>query len=259
MRFVVVTDVHWNEHCAEKNYSLDQASLFMRAMSFANGDIDGVCADGFVDLENLSNYKRAFNALNPDISRYFLDGNHDGTWFVGRHASILEHHVGTSIVEAENARLIFWGASVRNDGHEQGYTASDEELEALKSALSSDKSVILGTHIPLYHDKEEDDPDHRDFSQKLRFPFYNNEAQIHEVIEEAGNVVLALSGHLHNYKTLDRGTAYVRLPSVTRPWSAGAFAVLDVDESKIDFRLYQNEAAIAYDEHPVQAFSISLF
>ncbi|MFK7839728.1 MAG: metallophosphoesterase [Bdellovibrionales bacterium] len=268
MRIVCVSDIHWDEHCLMPRYSypsgISQASLLDEVISFANGDVDGVRADMFVDLgdriqqqglsnphlskgdcDNIYSLSKHFNRLNHDIECVFLDGNHDGALLSSDSSRILGRDVGSRVLDFDQFRCVFWGASVRNDKAIDGYTATQDDLVWLKDNLRADKPVLLGTHIPL----DGMDPVGLNTAdgrfQPFVNPFYNNKDEILDVVQESGTVLLAVSGHLHRYKRMPlvesthlnprvAKTQFLRLASLTRPWTKGAATVIDVTDRGFD-------------------------
>ena len=247
------------------------------AICFANGDIDGVRADVFVDLgdrvqqqglraencywgafndvRSLMSLSKVFNALERDVLRVHLDGNHDGALSPVMTEALLTDgldypiHTGHGFLDTDHVRLLFWNANIRNSESGAGYVASDRDVVALQMGLLTSRlPVVMFNHIAL---DMSNTPQFQNESGELvdfYHPFYRNGELIKDTIAEAGNVVLAMSGHIHRYKKpapvpatcLDaviEATQYLRLPAVGKDWSRGAFTVLDIDSKEIDVRV----------------------
>lgn len=297
MRIIYVSDIHWDRYCPVERYSYDdplitQKSLLSDVVSFANGDRDGVVADVFADVgdritqrgfsskggrgidqRNLGSVSAIFNQLNSKIRRVHLDGNHDGTLSAQENTELLGRHVGSQVIDKhESVRFVFWGASVRNNSVHEGYTASRDDLHYLKNALNTDKSVVLASHIPLDNATPVQYINDRGVTVPFNQPFYNNGDEIKDIILGVGNVAISMGGHLHRYVRLPvepsrhpdasiSNVQFLRLPSLTRPWTVGAAVALDVEENSLNVRVLGDYSAPPPESLQGQGpeeFSISL-
>ncbi len=284
MRVVFTADAHFcvnksfNENAVPAGHPGRDSSYLQGAVAYANGYTGAQRADAFVDVgdrvyiqscrdkglgngawadaQNQLLFSEVLDELDPCIKTGFVDGNHDGAFSHGFNQSLLgeRHMLGSHIIEGDDVRIVSWGAHVRPKRYEDGYKASDSDLDWLGQQLFSDdpRPVVLVAHLPLDNLVEHFDArDSFHSGQHVHHWFYANGKEIKDMILRSSKVPLVLNGHMHSpYTHLEQNadftrgrdslvsqTQFVRLPSLSERRTAGVFSVLDVRDDGMNLSM----------------------
>jgi 3',5'-cyclic-AMP phosphodiesterase len=241
VRIAVVTDIHYGPTPA------GETKLGMRALELLDdvlGEIASYAPDLLVEMgDRVSDVSADADAARLrelaerfarlDGRREHLMGNHDIVNLTDATTSaVLGAPVGHRSVELHGWHLVFWDASPEYRG---GLRISDEDLAWFEAALgSSEAPTVVFSHVPLG-----DGSMHGNYYFESRpegRAAHANADAARAIVEAAGNVVLAVAGHVHwnSLNTVD-GTHYVTVQSLTEsfttpPDPAGAWAAVELGE-----------------------------
>ncbi|MEI7621363.1 MAG: metallophosphoesterase [Candidatus Moraniibacteriota bacterium] len=139
-------------------------------------------------------------------------------------------------VDTKNTRIIALD-DVQGDGGYQG-NIDAKQLEWLKEALKTDKQVVVAMHIPIFEGSAAFDA--QQFLQGGEFtqigdllPRYE---QLEQILRASGKVKMVLAGHLHvPWQRQYDGLNYFGQAALTREGYTGAYGIIEVEKSKVDY------------------------
>lgn len=184
--------------------------------------IDVVIATG--DSINSNGNKHAEKVLQIAIA-----ANTDMIWVKGNHdtkksMSILgfPEEKYYYFRDFKNTRIIVLNNVEYQTGeHDQLGEISSAQFEWIKQVLKTEKQIIIAMHIPMFSD------------DKLLKRYEGLE----KLLYESGNVKMVLSGHFHYvYQKEYNGIRYYTESALTRDGEEGAYAVIDLENSQIDYK-----------------------
>lgn len=255
MKAAIITDLHAGPDVYSRKGIMykaghrapDIARDFVKATNRRQVDISIEAGDRIswdsqsVDIQNMQIIGRIFSKLKAP--HYYIPGNNE---YRNLNASQISNLTGSPTsshsVCIKGIRFIFWN-TVLNTG--KGLSIPRSDLASLKKELSEDTNIpsIICTHIPLDNNSNGHLSLTRDRGAshlRMRYGchYYNNAHEAREIIENAGNVFMALAGHRHInrlnkinnvlYFTLDSPVNTLKTP--LNP--GGTYAFLDLDTSK---------------------------
>jgi len=241
LRLAFVTDIH---HGADKLTKLGSQALPLieQFVAFANDyQPDAVIelGDRISDISPTADrdlLAEIAEALQPlDAPLFHILGNHDVNHLSpADNAAILGQSLDHHSVDINGWHLVFWQADTRLS-RDSGFQPRPSDLDWLRQDLETAANpTILFSHLPL-----DDAAMHGNyyFQRNERFATYSDCAAIRAVIENSGNVVLCVAGHLHwnNLNRID-GIPYVTVQSLTESFTtpsrpAGAWASIEIGET----------------------------
>jgi len=241
LRLAFVTDIH---HGADKLTKLGSQALPLieQFVAFAND----YAPDAVIELgDRISDIGPSADrdlladvagALQPlDAPLFHILGNHDVNHLSpADNAAILGQSFDHQSIDINGWHLVFWQADTRIS-RETGFQHRPSDLDWLRQDLESAANpTILFSHLPL-----DDAAMHGNyyFQRNQRFATYSDCAAIRAVIENSGNVVLCVAGHLHwnNLNRID-GIPYITVQSLTESYTtpsrpAGAWASIEIGDN----------------------------
>ncbi len=191
--------------------------------------------------------KTYFNQLAAPV--YHLIGNHDLRYLTRQENEGITGSPGTSYSRDINGyHFIFWNPNVNNG--DMGLKLDPEDLYWLKADLAgNDKPAVLFCHVPF--DNDEQDNDHAlTESEKatgiITNRYYYKEApNIRKILEDSGNVILALGGHRHMNRHREiNGIHYFTQQSLTNKYKeknrvpTGTWTMLEIEDGNITIELH---------------------
>lgn len=250
LRLAVVTDIHYGPDIGNKMGTAAPRLLdrFTAAVNKYNPDCVVDMGDRFscrnpdTDIANLRKVKEHFNAVAAPV--HHVIGNHDVRFITRADNEDITGSPATSYSRDYNGyHLTFWNPNVRI-GTNDGLVLSAEDIEWLRNDLAStDKPVILFSHVPLDNDPQDYDDEVREYTNGIAGRFYYKQGQVvRQMLEECGKVILCMAGHRHTKRHRDiNGIHYITQQSLTSAYSKrsayGAFSFVEIDDAKIDIRM----------------------
>ncbi len=197
--------------------------------------IDTVIATGDNTNSGDDNYARVLEHITEEkhMRVIWVRGNHDNTKVMG----ILGVSGSAYYYTDYGQTRIIVLDDVESNGDYQG-AIDQPQLDWLKDALKTDKSVIITMHIPLFDGGLASNNIH-DFTGS-NFPYVGDllprYAELENILHASGNVKLVLSGHWHVpwQKTYD-GIAYAGQAALTRTGYFAAYGVIDLKNDSIKY------------------------
>lgn len=240
LKLAVVTDIH---HGEEKLSKKGQASLPLLAelattLEDWRPDLVVDLGDRINDIDGdqddvlMAEVAAAFAGISAP--RVHLIGNHDLNHLnVADNARIMGHDMASQSRDIDGWHLVFWQANVELAVPE-GFHRMQADLDWLAADLAaSNLPSVIFSHLPL------------DGASLLgNYWFENNPryggpeyvAEVREILENAGNVVLCVAGHTHrNHVSTIDGIHYLTVQSLsdsytTQDRAAGAWASIELGE-----------------------------
>ena len=243
-RAAVITDVHYGRDHRHKLGS--KAPRMMETFIKAANDsgVDAIIdlgdrvtgKDAETDREHMISYRDHFNkAAAPFFS---VLGNHDLKNLSPQDNKAIMGHPDTSYTrDMGGYHLVFWNPEGKVT--KRGLELEPSGIEWLRQDLKKNKKpVILFTHVPLDNLGQEG---HEGISKRF---FWTQGSRVRKVLEEAGNVVLVMSGHRHKNRHREiNGIHYITQQSFTNQWKehyrvpARAYTLLEATEDKLTVKL----------------------
>ena len=156
VRLALVTDIHHGTSKMTKKGEMALTLLheFVEHANTTRPDIVVDLGDRISDIDLETDRRleaevaEVFAGL--DVPRLHMLGNHDMDHLdAAANAELLSTGTAHAIVELDTVRLIQWQADVSID-QQTGMTATDADLDWLRSALGSDdRTTVVLTHVPL--------------------------------------------------------------------------------------------------------------
>lgn len=240
-RAAIITDVHYGTDKKDKLGT--KAPRLTR--TFLKAAI-GFNADSIIDLgdrieeetrekdrENLKSYCAIFK--QTAIPYHGVIGNHDDkNMSRAEHAEICKIPEKSYTFDYKGYHLVFWNPN-RYVSRDHGIHIDQESMDWLKETLGkTDKPVILSTHVPL------DNLDDEETQDIYKYFFWTEGKEIRNILEDAGNVILCLSGHRHRDRHREiNGIHYITINSLVDTWKKhyrvprGTFALMEVSDDRI--------------------------
>ena len=246
-RAAIITDIHYGFDSGAKFGSkaprLMQA--FEKAVARHKPDFGVDIGDrvsttsGERDTKNMETLQQYFNRMTTPV--HHVMGNHDlsrlsrqeNERITGGPASSYSNNVG-------DFHFVFWNPDMKPTA--QGWKITEDDLNWLKNDLAqTSRKTILFSHIPLDH---EDKADPHPYENILSRFHYADSDNIRKVLEDTGNVMLCMNGHVHrNHHSHINGIHYISQQSLTQTYQkhyrvpAGAWSWLEIDDDKITVKL----------------------
>jgi Icc-related predicted phosphoesterase len=247
LRFAVITDIHYG---FDKGYRL--GSKAPKAMKEFTEAVNDYSPDFVIDLgdrisakdkkndkKNLKALKKHFNKIAAPV--YFVIGNNDRRVLSRKeNEKIIKCPQTESYSKDVNGyRLLFWNPNVNTDA-KTGLYLTSKDITWLKNELNStNKSVILFTHIPL-DNTNQDNIDSAAWDKGRNKSYYPQVNIVRKVIEEAGNVVLCMAGHKHTNRHRQYGKthfivhqSFVQSETRERKAARKAYSFVEIDGNTI--------------------------
>ena len=215
----IVTDIHYGFDIKSKLGSKGPA-----LMHAFEKDVALYMPDFIVDIgdrisgRNKTDDRRHMESLQQHFNRMaapkvHITGNHDIRFLTRADNEAITGCPATSWCQDRgNFHFVFWNPEVTSDG--TGLHVGAADLQWLKQNASVPcKKTILFSHTPLYH-MDKDEPD--EYGKiSLRF-HYAHSHNIRKILEEPGNVVLCMNGHVHrNHHSQINGIHYIAQQALT--------------------------------------------
>lgn len=273
LRLAIVTDIH---HGSVSYTKLGPEALPLLDRIVA--EVDGGDHDLLVDLgDRITDIDRETDrALAAEVAaafapaatpRHHIVGNHDVAYLTAAdNEELFGHTMGHTSIEMAGVHLVMWQMDTRID-LKRGFVPDPADLEWLADDLAStDLPAVVFSHVPLDGG-----------SLRGNYWFQNNEIyggppnvdEIQAVLQEAGNVVLCVAGHVHRNQlnTID-GVHHVTVQSLTDSYNTGgvacgAWATIEVGEEEITWTTHgldpismtlRRKAVGSHWEPPLQPF-----
>ena len=247
LKIAVVTDIHHGTPRLAKrgDRALDLIDQFLAFCSDYGPDLIADLGDRINDQDQetdrrlLGEVAVKFRGLNtPHVH---LDGNHDSDFLLpednaaavdsGKHASR----------DINGYHLVFWNASTKIPRPDP-FCPSDDDMAWLAQDLASTNlPTVIFSHVPFggvsmvgnYW-----------FSNTPRFATYPNAAEIRQIVENTGHVILCVAGHVH-WNSLHRVNAvpHITIQSLTDSHASGgepaeAWATLEFGGGQIRWQTF---------------------
>ena len=241
----VVTDIHYGFDIKDKLGSKAPKLVdhFLKAVdkikpAFIVDMGDRVSAKSKEDDRHyMKELKKQFNKAAAPV--YSLMGNHD-VRFLSRkeNEDIMGCSAQNHSLDKGNYHFVFWNPTYNVS--ENGIEFSKSDLEWLKKDLdkAQGKPSILFSHVPL------DNLGGEEVSDVTKYFFWTHGKKVRKVMEDAGNVILCMSGHRHRNRHREiNGIHYVTQQSLVSMWKehyripSRSYSFLELDNDKIKIEL----------------------
>ena len=262
LKAAIITDIHYGIDSGRRMGSKAPTMIehFIDAVNNYDPDLvidmgDRVSARGEEqDRDFMTELRSKFNRLAAPVNSVI--GNHDVKYLSpDDNETIMGSPASSYSRDVNGYHLVFWNPNVdRAPG--QGLFLKPGDLEWLKDDLAStDKPAVIFSHVPLDNLPHEtpdeltggsdtetaaDTNDTAPISSRF---FYPEAAQIREVIENAGNVVLCMAGHRHKKRVREiGGVHYVTQQAFLNNYNDGnrvsrTYSYLELDEDRIRIQM----------------------
>jgi len=238
LKLAIVTDIH---HGPTRYTKIGAAALPLLRHVRENVATRG--ADMLIDLgDRISNadhdtdiglMRDVMAVFDPvEIPRAHLLGNHDRHYLsLAENEAILGQPLGSRSIDMKGWHLVFWQIDLSGRFPDNPIPA-DSDLDWLRADLAATTlPAVIFTHVPL-----------DGASMTGNYYFQNNPAsatlqhiaRARQVIEDAGNVVLCVAGHVHwNNATSIDGIRYLTVQSLAESYTTegeatGAWAEIEL-------------------------------
>ena len=250
LRLGVIADMHHNPVDGFPKICSSALPLLRRALDFSTRER----VSGLVDLgDRIDDRERTADlALGKEISEVFhaygiprehLMGNHDSySISVEEWESLLDRPLRSRASILGDYRLLYFCADVDNGRGARDYCLQDAELGWLERELPrDDRHTLIFTHVPLMAGNM---AGNYYFENKPGRSAFLNAHRARRIIEESGNVLLVVSGHVHwNSLNFCNGVYYITVQSLTESFTTGgspcgAHSLLQIDDDSIDLQVF---------------------
>jgi hypothetical protein len=255
VRAAVITDIHYGH-----DHGWRLGTKAPRLMKKFVKEVNGLQPDCVIDMGDrisrrnagedrswMAELKTYFNQLAAPV--HHLIGNHDLRFLTRQENEEITGSPGTSYSRDINGyHFIFWNPNVNNG--DTGLKLDPEDIDWLKADLAAnDKPAVLFCHVPFDND-EQDNEIALTESQKatgvITNRYYYREApDIRKMLEESGNVILAMGGHRHMNRHREiNGIHYFTQQSLTNKYRkeyrvpTGTWTELELNNGQITIHLH---------------------
>jgi len=262
LKFGVFTDLHWTDRANNDTrmgyrcYSerVDKITEVINAfnnepdLSFVIelGDFIDNEAEGTLTAEEQLQQAESYYS-QVQVPRYYVYGNHD----VDPDYGVTKEYFKANTAKNDDYEYYDYGnyrIIILDANYGASYTTGeipDEELTWLENdALNTSKKCIVFTHQPLSEYKGE-------WSADVRI---TNRADVRAVLENAGNVIAVIQGHVHGcFKEVINGIPYFTLEGLVDECGADnrPYGIVFVKGNKVFIRGYNGLAGMREAYHTV--------
>jgi len=247
LRIAVVTDIH---HGPPSRTKKGEAALPLLGDFCAF--VDENAPDFVVDLGDritdidaetdrrlMAEVAAQFAAVS--VPRAHLLGNHDVAYLsVADNEAAFGRSLDHASVELRGWHLVFWQVDSRLSWP-RGFATREGDLDWLRRTLAANRlPTVLFTHAPL---DSASLAGNYWFENNPRFAGLPYAAEARQIMQDAGNVVLCVAGHVHrNHVSVIDGIRYITVQSLTESYAtqdqaAGAWAMIELDR-EVRWRTY---------------------
>lgn len=225
-----ITDIHADRF---KRRTVDSGTVYPRQYedyvpkvfdALRARGVDTVIATGDNVNSGDTNYSHALSRIAQEkhMRVIWIAGNHDSDASMvslgfpkGKYYSFTDYG-NTRIIALDDAKV------TRATGDYSG-ALDDEQLAWLRSALQTDRQVIIAMHIPI-------------FPLSLDPVVMSPYAEFERLIHESGNVKMVFSGHFHIpwQKEYD-GIHYYGEAALTHDDFKGAYGLIDLQKDSVEY------------------------
>jgi len=224
LKAAIITDIHHGPRVGNKYgpKALRLVELFVEAVNRQKPDLviemgDRISEeDKETDRKRMTELKQLFNKLAAPV--HSVIGNHDTKNLTRQeNEEIMGSPAESYSVDVNGFHLIFWNPNVDCGEHDDTPSLCDAELAWLKQDLAAHNApTIIFSHIPFDGMFEPGDKEigSREIEKRFSYP---ESPDIRKILEDSGNVILSMAGHLHkNSSKIINGIHYVTLQSLVQ-------------------------------------------
>jgi Icc protein len=247
LRLAIVTDIHHGTPKLTKrgDRALDLLDQFLAFCADYGPDLILDLGDRINDQDRetdrrlLGEVAAKFQGLNTPHAH--LDGNHDSDFLLPEDNVEAFGTGGHASRDVNGYHLVFWNASTKIPRPEP-FRATEADLEWLATDLAATElPSIVFSHVPFSGASMvgnywfQNNPEHAT---------YPNAAEIREIVEASGQVILCAAGHVH-WNTLHTvaGIPHITIQSLTESFTTGgepaaAWATLEIGDGAIQWQTF---------------------